>query len=81
MSLSYAHFMVTLPSGNPAVYLVQPQHLPREDAEHTKEWPIMYGEQIAVKFLNEDKWVSSKDRKEITDLKLIALLERCPKLC
>ena len=80
MYLSNSNYMVTLPSGNLAVYSVQPQHLPREDIEQSKEWPMMYGEQIAVKFVDKDLWVLSKDRKEITDLKLIALLERCPTL-
>lgn len=80
MYLSNSNYMVKLPSGNLAVYSVQPQHLPREDIESSKDWPIMYGEQIAVKFVDKDLWVSSKDRKQITDLKLIALLERCPTL-
>jgi len=59
------------------VYSVQPQHLPRDDIPQSKDWPTMYGQQLAVRF-NGDTWISSIDKNVITDLKTIALLERCP---
>ena len=76
MFMSSACFTVILPSGNPAVYLVQPQHLPRDDIPQSKDWPSTYGQQLAVRVGGD--WVSSKDQRVITDLKTISLLERCP---
>jgi len=42
-TLSNTNVLVTLPSGNRAVYTVQPQHLPREGVPQSKSWPIEYG--------------------------------------
>ena len=69
-------FNVRLPSGNRAVYSVQPQHIPRDDIPESLNWPIQYGKQIAVEF--NGTW--HEGNKEITDLKTIALLERVPTL-
>ena len=69
-------FNVCLPSGNRAVYSVQPQHVPRDDIPESYSWPIQYGKQIAVEF--NGTW--HEGNKEITDLKTIALLERVPTL-
>jgi hypothetical protein len=40
---------VVLPSGNHALYSVQPQHLPRESVQQSYQWPSMYGQQLAVR--------------------------------
>jgi hypothetical protein len=77
MSLSYGHYLIKLQHAV-TVYLVQPQHLPREDIEQSKEWPLMYGEQIAVKFEND--WILTNGKTKVTDIKLIQSLENCPKL-
>ena len=69
-------FNVRLPSGNRAVYSVQPQHVPRDDIPESFDWPIQYGKQIAVEF----NGIWHQGNKEITDLKTIALLERVPTL-
>jgi hypothetical protein len=69
-------FNVCLPSGNRAVYSVQPQHIPRDDIPESYSWPIQYGKQIAVEF--NGTWYDGKN--QITDLKTIALLERVPTL-
>ena len=69
-------FNVCLPSGNRAVYSVQPQHVPRDDIPESFDWPIQYGKQIAVEF----NGIWHQGNKEITDLKTIALLERVPTL-
>lgn len=69
-------FNVCLPSGNRAVYSVQPQHVPRDDIPESFNWPILYGKQIAVEF--DGTWHDGKN--QITDLKTIALLERVPTL-
>ena len=69
-------FNVCLPSGNRAVYSVQPQHVPRDNIPESFNWPILYGKQIAVEF--NGTWHDGKN--QITDLKIIALLERVPTL-
>ena len=76
--LSNTNLMVTLASGNRAVYSVQPQHLPREDIARSIDWPQMYGEQIAVEL--QGRWYKTGGKEEITDPKTIALLERCPEV-
>jgi hypothetical protein len=74
--LSDTCFLVTLPSGNKAVYAVSPQHLNERPGTTLNERAYMYGQQIAVKF--GDAWHKSEDRAEITDVRTIALLDRCP---
>ena len=78
MLLSNSNLMVTLPSGNKAVYSVQPQHIPREEIPESYRWPIDYGQQIAHEL--DGKWFKPGAWEEITDLKIIALLERCPEV-
>jgi hypothetical protein len=68
--------LVTLPSGNRAVYSVQPQHVPREGIPDSRDWPIMYGRQIAHEV--DDVWYRPDGWTLITDPKLVALFERCP---
>jgi hypothetical protein len=76
MIIGESLFNVVLPSGNRAVYSVQPQHIPRDDIPESFNWPILYGKQIAVEF--DGTWHDGKN--QITDLKTIALLERVPTL-
>jgi hypothetical protein len=76
MIIGESLFNVCLPSGNRAVYSVQPQHIPRDDIPESFNWPILYGKQIAVEF--DGTWHDGKNK--ITDLKTIALLERVPTL-
>ena len=63
---------VVLNSGNIAIYRVQPQHLPRENIPQSREWPLMYGEQIAHQL--GDKWFHVGGWNEITDKKTLTLL-------
>ena len=76
VNLSNTNLLVTLPSGNRAVYSVQPQHVPREDVPGSREWPMLWGEQLAVQL--SGRWYKTGGKEEITDPKTIALLERCP---
>lgn len=71
-------FNVPLPSGNRAVYSVQPQHIPRDDIPDSLNWPRLYGKQIAVQ-LNQ-VWYTADAKTEIKDNKTITLLERVPTL-
>lgn len=72
--LSNSLVLVTLTSGNRAVYDVQPQHMPRDDIPYSIDWPQMYGTQIAVNLSGD--WYKSGLKEKITDLRTIALLER-----
>jgi hypothetical protein len=64
-----------LPSGNRAVYSVQPQHLsPTHHAWTLNQSAIEYGRQLAHEL--NDRWYKSGGWEEITDLRTIALLER-----
>ena len=78
MIIGESLFNVVLPSGNRAVYSVQPQHIPRDDIPESRNWPFQYGKQIAV--LLGENWYQVGGKKQITDLKTIALLERVPTL-
>lgn len=77
-TLSNTNMLVRLPGGERAVYTVQPQHLPREDILESKDWPARYGRQVAIEV--DGRWFRPDAWTEITDLKLIALLERCPEV-
>ena len=75
--LSDTALLVTLPSGNRAVYLVQPQHLnPAASNVTQNEQAYMYGQQVAVE--NQGRWYRPGLREEITDLRTLALIERAP---
>ena len=75
--LSDTSLLVTLPSGNRAVYLVQPQHLtPRASNVTQNENAHMYGQQVAVEL--NGVWYRPGLREEITDLKTLALIDRAP---
>lgn len=77
INLSNTNLLCTLPSGNKAVYSVQPQHLNLQHwGVNLNAAAIEYGEQVAVCL--GDRWYRPGGTDEITDLRLIALLERCP---
>jgi hypothetical protein len=63
---------VILNSGNFAVYECQPQHIPREDIPQSREWPIMYGNQIAHQ--SRGQWFKCGGWQEITEPKTLKLL-------
>lgn len=74
--LSDTCLLCVLPSGNKAVYVVQPQHLNPVPGESLNQRAIMYGHQLAHE--KDGAWFQPGGWIEITDLKTIALLERCP---
>jgi hypothetical protein len=76
--LSDTNVLVTLPSGNRAVYTVQPQHLPREGIPESKSWPIEYGRQVAHEL--DGTWYRPDGWTPVGDPKLVALFERCPEV-
>lgn len=73
--LSETCLLCTLPSGNKAVYAVQPQHLNELPGITLNERAIRHGRQIAHEL--KGVWHTPGGWTEITDLKTIALLERC----
>jgi hypothetical protein len=74
---TYELVRVTLSSGNSALYECAPNHMPREGIPDSRQWPIMYGKQIAVKL--GATWhksaVLDSSMPEITDAKAISILE------
>lgn len=76
LNLSNSNLQVTLPSGNKAVYSVQPQHMNDIPGVSLAERAMMYGEQLAHE--HGGQWFKPGGWQEITDLRTIALLERCP---
>ena len=75
--LSDTALLVTLPSGNRAVYLVRPQYLSPTASNVTQnENAYMYGQQVAVEV--SGAWFRPGLSQEITDLKTLALIERAP---
>ena len=76
MILSDTCFLCILPSGNSAVYAVQPQHLNDRPGTTLRSRAIEYGQQLAVCL--DGRWFKPGAKEEITDLRTIALLERCP---
>ena len=73
--LSNTLFLVRLPSGNNAVYSVQPQHIngPENDLNNRA---MLYGVQVAVCF---DDGVWYQNRQAINDKRTIQLLESSQK--
>lgn len=74
--ISATAVMVTLDCGNKAVYLTEPQHMPRDDVAESCHWPSMYGKQLAVNIGGD--WYRPGGGELIDDLRTIALLERAP---
>lgn len=71
--LSNATIAAQLPSGNIAVYDVQPQHLNDLPGTTLGERARFFGQQIAVKIGNE--WFHSGLKEKITDNRTVSLLE------
>lgn len=76
--ISDSTFQVRLPSGNVAVYSVQPQHVNDSDRPGTTlaQRCLWHGTQIAHE--RAGHWFKPGGWEEITDLSTIALLERAP---
>lgn len=75
--LSNSILLVRLPSGNNAVYEVQPQHLNRtHHAWNLNHSAIEHGRQLAHQ--HAGRWYKPGGWEEITDNRTIALLERAP---
>lgn len=75
-TLSNSTFSVVLDTGNRAVYSVQPQHVNERPDTTLAERARLYGEQLAVEIGGQ--WYKTGAKELITDLRLIALLERVP---
>ena len=76
--LSDTILLVRLPSGNCAVYSLQPQHLNKTHHAWTlNQSALEYGRQLAHEL--NDRWYKPGGWEEITDFRTIALLERAPK--
>ena len=72
-SLSSVPLKVRLDSGNQAVYLVQPQHLPRERISHSVAWPRELGQQLAHE--KDGHWYRPGGWTPIDDARAIELLD------
>lgn len=72
-ALSRIPVKVDLPCGNQAVYMVQAQHLPREDASRSASWPMAEGKKIA--HTKNGLWFLTGDWRPVNDQKLLKLLE------
>jgi len=73
--LSNTSLMVSLPSGGHAVYSVEPQHLNDRPGTDLAQRARDYGTRLAYE--QQGQWYHP-DGEQITDLRTIALLERCP---
>lgn len=76
--LSNHSCLVSLPSGNKAVYSVQPQHMNLQHLAGARLSDIAreHGTQLAHE--KDGRWYKPGGWEEITDLRTIALLERAP---
>jgi hypothetical protein len=73
--LSNSIIRAILPSGNHAVYEVQPQHMNMQHFGATlNHSAIEYGKQLAHEL--DGRWYKPGGWDEITDLRTIAMLER-----
>lgn len=63
ISMSSIHLKVIRDNGSRSVYLVQPQHIPREDIPESSGWPEKYG--LEVCFESNGRWFMSATRSEI----------------
>lgn len=69
-------FMVRLPSGNRAIYSVQPHHLIDRPGSTLTERAIEHGRQLAHEA--NGQWYQPGGWIEITDQKTVAMIERSP---
>ena len=67
---------VMLPSGNRAIYSVQPHILIDRPGSTLNQRAIEYGQQMAHAVA--DRWYLPGGWVEITDKKTLALIDRCP---
>jgi hypothetical protein len=74
--ISTANFTVTLPSGHKAVYAIEPGHVAKVAGPDANRKAIDYGTQVAHQLGHS--WYKAGGWDEITDLRQIAALERCP---
>ena len=75
--LSNSMLLCRLPiAGHKAVYEVQPHHLNEVPDLDLNTRALRYGKQIAHE--HSGRWYKPEGWVEITDIRTIALLERCP---
>jgi hypothetical protein len=75
-TISDSIFSVVLPSGNKAIYSVQPQHLNDYPGSTLTQRAIERGTQVAHE--KGGKWYQPGGWIEITDIRTLALIDRCP---
>ena len=75
-TISDTCLLVTLPSGNKAVYSVQPQHVTDIPGYPLNRRAIDHGTQIAHE--KDGRWYKPGAWEEITDRRTIELLETTP---
>ena len=73
MSMTNSLLQVVLPSGNRAVYEVQPQHLNEVIGLTLAERARCYGTQLAHEL--DGRWYKAGGWEEVTDPRLLKLLE------
>ena len=76
--LSDTFVSVVLPSGNKAVFEVTPLHLTTKTRLFRSEFIRLHAKQRAHQL--DGSWYEAGGWQPITDLKTIALLERCPEI-
>ena len=64
---------VVLPSGNRAIYDVQPQHMPLDSIPESYQWPSMYGVQKFVR-IGGDWYRTGQLTEKITDPTVLAAI-------
>jgi hypothetical protein len=74
-TISETLFSVVLPSGDRAIYSVQPQHLNDYPGSTLRQRAIEHGSPIAHE--KKGRWYRPGG-EEITDIRTLALIERCP---
>lgn len=72
MNIGWPSVLVTLPSGNEAVYIVQPQHI------HDHDRAIKHGLQLAHE--KDGKWYMPGGWEEIRDPLALAIIKRLHKI-
>lgn len=75
-TISDTALLCRLPSGNKAIYLVQPQHMNDRPGTTLNSRAIEYGSQVAHE--HGGRWFKVGSWDEITDLRTLALIERAP---
>jgi hypothetical protein len=68
--------LVTLPSGNQAIYDVQTHNLPRADKPESFRWPIDHGTQIAHE--KDGRWYATGGWSKLESVAVIAIRASFP---